>query len=147
MAFHVDEPHLRYRARMMDNSISEAIRLFGPDSDPASRPDGIVSIDETFTQGFIFGLASIGLFPGRDVEIATHNTKGSPILSLWQKDITVLAFDVSEIAAALVTAAEKLASGHSPDTGGWESSYLLNAKQGTLRVLVIYPSLVRKQIA
>ena len=141
MGFQVRGAQLGYRSRLVESGINEARRLFGPGSDPSAKPDGIVSVDDMFTQGFLIGLGLYGILPGRDIEIATHENLNSPILSPWSKDIVAMEFNVSSISTALTAGIESISVGKTPNRGGWEESLLLNERQGPLRTLTIRPKL------
>lgn len=56
------------------------LEVFGPVSDPRLRPDGIVCSEDTMMQGALPQLARLNLWPGVDVQIATHANAGSPVL-------------------------------------------------------------------
>jgi hypothetical protein len=145
-AFRINAPRFGHGLHLVEYGIEEARRLFGPESNLAERPDGVLSVDELFTQGFIIGLSQYGIQPGRDIEIASTRNKGSAVLLPWRGSITALEFDVQKIAAGLISGAQMLAAGQIPNRDGWENSVLESAKEGPLRTLTISPTLIKKEM-
>jgi DNA-binding LacI/PurR family transcriptional regulator len=78
-----------------------AQNCFGPDADPAGRPDGIVSTDDMLTQGALMALDRLGVAVGRDVRVTTHANLGSPTLLGWQDRLTRIEYDPGEVVSAL----------------------------------------------
>lgn len=64
-------------------------------------PDGIVSLDDTFTHGALIALGKLGVEVGRDVQIASHCNRDSPVL-MGQDRLLLVEFDPQEIADALM---------------------------------------------
>ena len=135
VVFRSSLPQLGRRFRMVDVGLREATRLFGPDSNPSDRPDGILSADDTFTQGFLMGLHRHGVELGKVVRIASHFNRGSPTLEAWKDEIVRLEFSVREIVTAMNSGVAQLVRGEVPNRDGWERSTIENGKQGPLRVL------------
>ena len=142
--FKVHEPQIGHRSRLFEHGVAEATRIFGPESDPGVRPDGIVSIDEKFTQGFILGLGKLGLQPGADVEIATHFNAGSYVLSPWLSQLICLENNATRLAVALKVGIESLQLGQVPNSGGWEDSVIQTGQRGKVRDLRLMPRLIPK---
>lgn len=80
------------------------------------RPDGIVVADDTMTQGALLAMAQLGIRPGRDVWMATHANKGTPILMDDYRGLIRLEFDPAELVSRLFRMLETLMAGQIPDT-------------------------------
>ena len=98
--FHLAERGLRAARLALDQRIPEA-----------NRPDGIVSLDDMFTQGFIMGMINLGLVPGKDVKIVTYANANSSSLVGWEKDLIRIEFDPAGVTTALHSAADALEAG------------------------------------
>ena len=77
----------------------------------AGHDYGILSSDDTFTQGFIHGLIDHGLKVGEDVEIATYTNRGSPVLGPWESKLTALELDIPQIPDVMNECADRLCEG------------------------------------
>jgi len=108
-------------------------------------PDGVLSLDDMFTQGFILGLLELGLKPGRDIEVASHVNQGSPALRTWEKQITQLQFSLSEVAKQLYEAADLLADGREVSPNWGRTTY--QGVHGGGRLYMIRPRKIAKQSA
>lgn len=106
------------RFRLVEHGMAAAIQGFGPDVPSQQRPDGILSMDDMFTQGFLMGLERLGMEPGRDVEIATYANLDSPSLAAWEGKLIRMVFDPREIARAMHARADSLERGLA-ETPGW----------------------------
>jgi DNA-binding LacI/PurR family transcriptional regulator len=144
-AFKFIEPRFGQGYHLVEYGIDEARRLFGPESRPENRPDGVLCVDELFTQGFIVGLSQYGFRPGKHIEVASTRNAGSAVLLPWLGSITALEIDIKKIAAALTSGAQMLATGRVPDRDGWEESVMVEANEGQLRTLSIRPIVSRRE--
>ncbi|MBC8104884.1 MAG: substrate-binding domain-containing protein [Cytophagales bacterium] len=91
-----------------------ASRIFGPDSDPETWPDGIFSADDMLTQGALTSLQKLGVRVGKDVQIATHANVGSPALLGWENDLIIVEVDPAEIVDQMFDTLERLMDGENP---------------------------------
>jgi DNA-binding LacI/PurR family transcriptional regulator len=144
MAFRPGTPEFGGQVSMVEYGMREAIRLFGPKTHPVDRPDGVMCIDDTFTQGFLIGLSQSGFRPGAGVEIASYANAGSPALAPWNEDLIRLEISVRAVGRALVAGLEMVVGGQVPDRYGWEASTLLATAEGPVRNLMLIPELKRK---
>jgi DNA-binding LacI/PurR family transcriptional regulator len=80
------------------------------------RPEGIVIADDIMTQGALLAMAQLGVQPGRDVQIATHANKGTPIMLGDSDDLILLEFDPAELVSRLFRMLETLMGGGIPAT-------------------------------
>jgi len=92
-----------------------AMQWFGADSEPATRPDGVISTDDMLAQGILMALHRLGITPGRGVQIATHSNRDSPVLLGWQDQIFRIEYDPGEIVQLLFETLEILMSGGKPE--------------------------------
>jgi len=106
------------------------------------RPDGVLSLDDMFTQGFILGLLEMGLKPGTDIEIASHVNQGSPALRTWEKQITQLEFSLPEVARALYEAADAIVAGRDLDPNWGRATY--DGMHGAGWVYMLRPRCIAK---
>ncbi len=88
-------------------------RIWGPAHiDPDGlRPDGIVITNDLMTHGALAAFKALNVKLGRDVVIASHATKGSPILMECESEITLVEYDPSEVARAMLDMLELLIDG------------------------------------
>jgi hypothetical protein len=107
--------------RMQERGRRGALRALGPEVPPHQRPDALVSLDDTYTMGFIHGMIELGLRPQVDLSIATYTNKRSPALASFEDCIVQMQFDPAESAAALHEAASALERGE-PLPPSWTSS-------------------------
>jgi DNA-binding LacI/PurR family transcriptional regulator len=91
------------------------MKIFGPESDPRTRPDGILSADDMQTQGALTALQRLGIRVGEEVQIATHANVGSPALLGWENDIILIEVDPSEIVHQMFSKLERLMEGITPN--------------------------------
>ncbi|MES2464635.1 MAG: GntR family transcriptional regulator, partial [Armatimonadota bacterium] len=91
-----------------------ASRIFGPESDPHQRPDGIVSSDDMLTQGALAALQRLGIKIGEVVQIATHANVGSPALIGWENDLIMVEVEPAEIVRQMFDTMENLMDGKAP---------------------------------
>ena len=88
--------------------------IFGPDSDPERRPDGIISTDDMLTQGALTAFQRLGISIGKEIQIATHANVGSPVLLGWEDALTLIEVDPGEIVNQMFSKLEQLMGGISP---------------------------------
>jgi hypothetical protein len=74
----------------------------------SERPDGVLSMDDMFTQGFCSGLEESRRRIGRDVHVVSYGNEDSPVLWRWEKNLTQLLFSPRGIAEELHAAADRL---------------------------------------
>lgn len=122
-----------------------ACLAFGDQSDPSHRPDGILSLDDLFTFGYIMGLTTLGRKAGRDVQIATHSNLESPVLWGWEKDLIQMQFSVSEAVQSLHVILKSLIYGKEP-SGEWANAVTIRDENGTFRALSQRPKLIRPAV-
>lgn len=137
-------PLLGERYRLIEHGLEEAFRAFGPGTDRSQQPDGILSVDDMFTQGYLMGLSKLGIEPGRDVQVASHVNVGSPSLAMWEDQIVCLEFDIRGIGRSMLAGALHLAKGEVPNSFGWEHSVVLHQIEGPLRTLIVRPRVRRR---
>lgn len=123
-----------------------AQKVFGNASGP--RPDGVLSLDDMFTQGYLMGLESLGVRVGVDVKVATMSNAESFALAGWHAHIARLEFSVTEIADLMHSAMKSLLAGEEPSKG-WEKAVWLRhrlsydaSSEFPVRVAMIRPKLV-----
>jgi DNA-binding LacI/PurR family transcriptional regulator len=93
-----------------------ALAVFGEGSNPALRPDGIVSVSELFSQGALIGMQRVGVRIGVDVQVASHANRESPILRPWRDEITLLEVDAPVLARTMLATLEAVMVGEPPAT-------------------------------
>ncbi len=75
--------------------------LFGGAEPNRHHLDGVVVMDESYTQGMIFAFEKLGLHAQTDIQIATHSSKdGSPLQNIARK-LILLELDVEAVVDAL----------------------------------------------
>lgn len=94
----LDEPTPETRA-LPEQGFDVARATFGAPRE--TWPDGLVSLDDTFTHGALIALRKLGVEVGRDVQIASHCNRDSPVL-MGQDRLLLVEFDPQEIADALI---------------------------------------------
>ncbi len=82
----------------------------------SNRPDGILISDDSMTQGALLALAQMGIRPGRDVLVASHSNKGTPLLLESANDMIRIEFDPAELVQRLFDMLETLMAGQIPTT-------------------------------
>jgi DNA-binding LacI/PurR family transcriptional regulator len=88
--------------------------IFGPESDPAKRPDGIVSSDDMLTQGALTAFQRLNIGVGEEIHIATHANVGSSVLLGWEDALTIIEVDPGEIVNEMFFKLERLMDGITP---------------------------------
>lgn len=73
------------------------------------KPDGLLSLDDYRTRGALAAMAEIGLVPGKDLHVASHVNRGSPVLD--DQPVIRLEVDPDEIALALLKTVTALIAG------------------------------------
>ncbi|MGC4044062.1 MAG: GntR family transcriptional regulator [Armatimonas sp.] len=87
--------------------------VFGPDSDPRQRPDGIVCTDDCMMQGALPQLIRLGIRIGSDVQIATHTNAGSPVLYGYEDLLIRMEADAERLIGEMYSRLEAQFEGHS----------------------------------
>ncbi len=89
--------------------------IFGkPPADGRGIPDGLVSADDIMTQGAVVAFRKLGLRMGRDVKVATHANRGSPVLQAHEQEMILVEVDPTEMVDALFQMLETLMEGATP---------------------------------
>ena len=103
---------------LQEQGYRRAEHIFGPNTSPESRPDGLLILDDLMTAGVLAALrhteTSIG-HGKNDLKIASHANAGSPVLLGWEKDVTFLEFDPAEIVQAMFEQLEAQMVGETPE--------------------------------
>jgi len=84
--------------------------LFGDGQPP---PDGLIIADDMLTRGLLSAARSAGIAIGKDVRIASHANKGSPVLEEWADRLTRIEVDPDEIVEAMFDLLEAFMAGQS----------------------------------
>jgi len=87
------------------------MRIFGPETDPAQWPDGVLSCDDMLTLGLLTALQRLGIRPGETVKIATQTNAGSPVLLGWEDRLTRMEVNPAEIVNEMFDMLEALMHG------------------------------------
>jgi hypothetical protein len=124
--------------RTVEQGYWSAMAAFGPDSDPKQQPEGIVILDDMFSQGYLMALQVLGVRLGRDVQVASHVNAESPTLLAWQEQIVSITFSVLEIASVMHVAMDALVRGMEP-TDIWEHATWNLGTGGPFRVAMLSP--------
>ena len=82
----------------------------------AGRPDGVLINDDMLARGALVAARVLGLTLGRDLHIATHANKGSPVLYGHEDELIRLVADPDEIVRAMFEVLEPLMAGAEPAT-------------------------------
>ncbi|MGE9295367.1 MAG: substrate-binding domain-containing protein [Puniceicoccales bacterium] len=77
-------------------------------------PDGIVISDDIIARGALLHLREQGIFPNKDLHVASHANKGSLVLEYWQDVITMVEYDLREVVDTLFDLLEQMMSGKNP---------------------------------
>ena len=80
---------------------------------PAQWPDGLVITDDRMTRGVLTALKNLKIEVGRDLRIATHANKNSPVLPATAA-LTLLEIDPAEIVETTFALLEALMNGQTP---------------------------------
>lgn len=84
-----------------------AMRVFGPQSPSQERPDGLLITDDTMTTGAMAAFRELKIEVGVDVHIATHSNVGSILLFGYEKSLSLIEVDPSEIVRTLFGAMDE----------------------------------------
>ena len=76
-------------------------------------PDGLIIADDMLTRGILVAARTAGVEVGRDVRIASHANKGSPVLEEWADRLTRIEVDPDEIVEAMFDLLEAFMAGRS----------------------------------
>jgi DNA-binding LacI/PurR family transcriptional regulator len=95
-----------------DQGFTLAREVFGPHSDPAHRPDGVISNSERLTQGALVALEQFGATPPL---VATHANRGSRVLAPWHSSLICLEVSAETLAGAMLQVLEQQLAGEIPD--------------------------------
>ena len=125
---------------VIERGFRSALEAFGPESDPSNRPDGVLSLDDMFTQGYLMGLQTLGVEIGKQVQVATHTNEESWSLRGWSNRVIRMEFRVSEISDTMHAALEALIDGKEPNEK-WEHATWLSGDDGPFRLAMINPNL------
>jgi hypothetical protein len=79
---------------------------FGPESDPARRPDGVLCDEDTLARGALPRLTRLGIQPGKDLPFATQTNAGSPLLFGYEENLIRIEMDPARLAEEMVTLLE-----------------------------------------
>jgi DNA-binding LacI/PurR family transcriptional regulator len=96
-----------------DQGYDAVMRAFSGGRDNA--PDGLIIGDDMMTSGAIRGLLKLGLWPGKDVAVASHSNVGSPLLHGWEEDLILWQMDAGELATALFSLLDQVMAGEVPE--------------------------------
>ncbi len=77
-------------------------------------PDGMLSLDDTMTRGYINALREAGRWPDARMKIASTAHKGSPVLEAYSKDIVTFEIDPGQCVGAALEMLETLMAGRIP---------------------------------
>ena len=77
-------------------------------------PDGVVCTDDMYTRGALVAARKLGVRTGRDLRIATHINKGSPVLRGYERELTLLEVDLQELIEVMFDMLETLMAGRKP---------------------------------
>jgi DNA-binding LacI/PurR family transcriptional regulator len=73
-----------------------------------SVPDGLIIGDDMYTRGALAAADNMGVHVGRDLKIATHANKGSPVLTRFESALMRVEVDPDEIVSAMFGMLESL---------------------------------------
>lgn len=76
-------------------------------------PDGVIIADDMLTRGVLMAARTAGVEVGRNVRIATHANKGSPVLAEWAGRLTLIEVAPDEIVEAMFDLLEAFMAGRS----------------------------------
>lgn len=80
----------------------------------SSWPDGILSGDDVMTHGALVAMDKLGVAIGRDVRIASHANRNSPVLMGCEDVLTRLEYNPEEVVRAMFDSLEALMDGEEP---------------------------------
>ncbi len=117
-----------------------ALRLFARDR--SEWPDGVLSVIEGYTVGFLHGMLKLGIQPGVDIVVATHsNCDTSPLMGFEDKVIRI-SYEIPRISGPLVQGALCLMKGVKLEGGGWETGIEVEASDRLSLVQFVKPKLL-----
>lgn len=89
--------------------------VFGPESDPRQRPDGIVCTDDCMMQGALPQLIRLGVPIGSEVQMATHTNAGSPVLYGYEDLLIRMEADPERLIREMYARLEAQLEGRMPE--------------------------------
>ncbi|GCE22162.1 substrate-binding domain-containing protein [Dictyobacter kobayashii] len=115
----IRRPHVELRQesyRLLNNNQERGYKLarevFRPEN--LDRPDGLLITEDLLTSGALIALQEAGVYPGKDIKIATHSNAGSPLLFGYEKTLTMIEFDPMEIVQTMFSTLDMLIAGQQP---------------------------------
>ena len=91
-----------------------AERFFPAGSSEEARPDGLLLADDMMAWGALEVLLAHGLIPGRDIQVASHANRGSPVLAGFADRVIRVEVDPAAIVEAVFHLLEDLMAGREP---------------------------------
>jgi len=92
-----------------DQALEWTSELFGA---PRERwPDGLLVTNDNLTRDVMLALQRHDILPKRDLVVASHANSGSPVLSAYEGDLTLVEYDSAEIVQAMFDRLETLLGG------------------------------------
>ena len=79
-------------------------------SGAGEKPDGLVCVDEYVARGVVEGAPDLGIILGRTLKVASHATKGAPLLA--QAPVTRMEFDPKDVARAMISLIGEIKKGN-----------------------------------
>ena len=92
-------PHTNPGGYYYDQGFQSAMETFHAPRE--EWPDALVILTDTMTHGVLRVMWSLGLFPGKDIRIASHANIGSPILHGWNDELLLWHVDPAKIARSM----------------------------------------------
>jgi hypothetical protein len=129
------------RFELAQRAFQDAVSIFQT-KDPERCPDGVVLLDDMYTQGFLHGLAASGREVGKDVWVATHSNAGSPALVGFEDRIVRLEYDPKRIVETLLYAARCVVRGVNPTECGWDSAVVVEGRTAEIEILTLRAKLI-----
>ena len=86
-----------------------ALAVFG--ADKSDWPDGIVCLDDMMALGALAEMRKLRVYPGENVQFATHSNLGSSLLIGFGDDLILLQIDPARVAGAMSQMLEALLRG------------------------------------
>jgi len=91
-----------------------AKRWFGPAANGRTVPDGLLLSDDMMAWGVLETLLDLGIVPGRDLQVASHANRGSPVLAGFADRVIRVEVDPAEIVETVFRLLEDLMAGSEP---------------------------------
>jgi DNA-binding LacI/PurR family transcriptional regulator len=66
------------------------------------QADGLLLLDDAYTQGVLMAMGRLGLAPSKDLQIATHAVAGSPVLWGWEPHLFLISVEPRDLARTMV---------------------------------------------